>query len=132
MNNVDNPMNLTYYLGREQYGSQPILMGPHFLAQGSPGEYKTLYSKGKDPETGKNKYISYNSPSPEIEYDNRDIQLFPRIWDGNDQRHADFYVQWLNLPVFTARANSLCHRYNRRCHPGSGADQHRATKSVYL
>ncbi|WP_240410019.1 glycosyltransferase family 117 protein [Flavisolibacter nicotianae] len=106
MNNVDNPMNLVYYLGREQYGSQPILLGPHFLAQGTPGERKTLYSKGKNPETGKNEYISYPAPSPEVEYDSKDIQLFPRVWDGNDPRHADFYIQWLNLPVVTARANS--------------------------
>ncbi len=106
MNNVDNPMNLVYYLGREQYGSQPILLGPHFLAQGTPGDTKTLYAKGKDQETGKNKYIDYPAPSPEIEYDSRDIQLFPRIWDGNDPRHADFYIQWLNLPSYTARANS--------------------------
>ena len=32
MNNVDNPMSLVYYLGREQYGSQPLLYGPHFAA----------------------------------------------------------------------------------------------------
>lgn len=106
MNNVDNPMNLVYYLGREQYGSQPIFMGPHFLAQGQAGERKTLYSKGKNPETGRNEYISYPAPSPEIEYDSKDIQLFPRVWDGNDPRHADFYIQWLNLPSLTARANS--------------------------
>ncbi len=33
MNNVDNPMSLNYYLGREQYGSQPLLYGPHFQAE---------------------------------------------------------------------------------------------------
>jgi hypothetical protein len=27
MNNVDNPINLVYYLGREQYGSAPLLYG---------------------------------------------------------------------------------------------------------
>lgn len=106
MNNVDNPMNLVYYLGREQYGSQPILLGPHFLAQGTSGERKTLYAKGRNPETGKNEYLSYPAPSPEVEYDSKDIQLFPRVWDGNDPRHADFYIQWLNLPSVTARANS--------------------------
>src|SRR5215218_7021081 len=106
MNNVDNPMNLVYYLGREQYGSQPILLGPHFLAQGTAGERKTLYSKGKNPETGKNEYISYPAPSPEIEYDSKDIQLFPRVWESNDPRRADFYIQWLNLPSLTARSNS--------------------------
>ncbi|MCH5688205.1 hypothetical protein LWM68_30500 [Niabella sp. W65] len=26
MNNVDNPINLVYYLGREQYGSAPLFM----------------------------------------------------------------------------------------------------------
>ncbi|MBS1656278.1 MAG: DUF2723 domain-containing protein, partial [Bacteroidetes bacterium] len=32
MNNVDNPMNLVYWLSREQYGEQPLLYGPHFMA----------------------------------------------------------------------------------------------------
>ena len=106
MNNVDNPMNLVYYLGREQYGSQPIFMGPHFLAQGTAGEHKTLYSKGKNPDTGKNEYISYQSPSPEIEYESKDIQVFPRIWEGNDPNRANFYIQWLDLPVIAARKNA--------------------------
>lgn len=106
MNNVDNPMNLVYYLGREQYGSQPIFMGPHFLAQGTAGEKKTLYSKGKNAESGRSEYISYESPSPEIEYDSKDIQLFPRIWDGNDPNHANFYIQWLDMPTIAARKNS--------------------------
>jgi len=33
MNNVDNPISLVYYLSREQYGSAPIVYGPHFDAQ---------------------------------------------------------------------------------------------------
>ena len=33
MNNVDNPINLVYYLSREQYGSAPLVYGPHFDAQ---------------------------------------------------------------------------------------------------
>src|SRR5689334_8778694 len=32
MNNVDNPINLVYYLSREQYGSAPIVYGPHIGA----------------------------------------------------------------------------------------------------
>jgi len=109
MNNVDNPMNLVYYLGREQYGSQPIFMGPHFLAQGHAGEKKTLYGKGKNPETGHNEYISYDAPSPEVEYDSKDIQLFPRIWEGNDPNRANFYIQWLDLPMtgIPVRKNSI-------------------------
>jgi hypothetical protein len=33
MNNVDNPINLVYYLSREQYGSAPIVYGPHIGAR---------------------------------------------------------------------------------------------------
>ena len=108
MNNVDNPMNLVYYLGREQYGSQPIFMGPHFLAQGKAGEKKTLYGKGKNAE-GRTEYISYDAPSPEIEYESKDIQLFPRIWEGNDPNRANFYIQWLDLPAtaIQVRKNSV-------------------------
>ena len=94
MNNVDNPMNLVYYLGREQYGSQPILSGPHFLAQPiAMKDRSMLYSKAKD------KYVEYPSPSPDYEYDSKDIQLFPRVWDGNDPNHANYYIQWLNLQL---------------------------------
>jgi hypothetical protein len=35
MNNVDNPINLVYYLSREQYGSAPLVYGPHFAADPS-------------------------------------------------------------------------------------------------
>lgn len=109
MNNVDNPMNLVYYLGREQYGSQPVFLGPHFLARGHEGETKMLYAKGKSPETGKNEYIKYSAPQPEVEYDSKDIQLFPRIWEGNDPNRANFYIQWLDLPMsgITVRKNSV-------------------------
>jgi hypothetical protein len=101
MNNVDNPINLVYYLGREQYGEAPLVYGPHFQADyqsdsDSPngismkkGEMK--YIKGKD------KYIATGTED-RPEYESEDMQLFPRVWDGtNDQGHADFYGQWLNL-----------------------------------
>jgi len=102
MNNVDNPMSLEYYLGREQYGSQPILSGPHFLAQPiGLKDRATVYNKGKD------KYVEHPSPSPDYEYDSKDIQLFPRVWSGNDPNHANYYIQWLNLPSVNARALSV-------------------------
>jgi hypothetical protein len=107
MNNVDNPMNLVYYLGRDQYGSQPIFMGPHFAAQPTGITKKTVYSKGKNPETGKGEYISYEGPSPDYEYASKDIQLFPRIWDGNDPNHANFYIQWLNMNTIAARKPAM-------------------------
>ena len=99
MNNVDNPINLVYYLSREQYGSAPLVYGPHFAADiardetGYPviieGEMK--YVKGKD------RYIPVG-PAREYDYENSDKQIFPRIWDSsNDQNHAYFYAQWLGL-----------------------------------
>jgi hypothetical protein len=92
MNNVDNPISLVYYLSREQYGSAPIVYGPHFDAQPDgikEGEMK--YVKGKT------RYIPIGL-SREYTYPSSEQQLFPRIWDAsNDQGHYQFYVQWLNL-----------------------------------
>jgi hypothetical protein len=102
MNNVDNPMNLVYYLGREQYGSQPILYGTHFLAQPTGVEDgKTRYEKGPD------EYVKL-APDREYTYDSKDYRLFPRVWDpSNDQLHADYYISWLDLP--TENAQSRCY-----------------------
>ncbi|MES1215667.1 MAG: DUF2723 domain-containing protein, partial [Bacteroidota bacterium] len=105
MNNVDNPMNLVYWLSREQYGTQPILYGAHFAAnpkvaddgrhyETKEGEMK--YVKGKDAE-GHPKYVEIGRDI-EYVYDDKDMQLFPRVWDrSNDQGHADFYIDWLEL-----------------------------------
>ena len=109
MNNVDNPISLVYYLGREQYGSQPIFMGAHYAAppvredngNGNP-DYamgKMRYARGEENyvELGKEKEYKYHS---------KDIQLFPRVWDpSNDQRHVDFYMEWLGLEEIRAREN---------------------------
>jgi hypothetical protein len=95
MNNVDNPINLVYYLSREQYGSAPLAYGPHFMAdinREDPyiyGEERYVKSKKKYIPIGKQ--IEYN-------YKSEDKQIFPRVWDrSNDQQHAEFYADWLNL-----------------------------------
>ena len=99
MNNVDNPMSLVYYLGREQYGEAPLIYGPHFQAD---YEYKEDgYVKVKDGEMkytkGKNKYIPIGRDQQPV-YSNEDMQILPRVWDpSTEQGHADFYAQWLNL-----------------------------------
>ncbi len=108
MNNVDNPINLVYYLGREQYGSAPIVYGPHFLA--SPKIVNNQYAM-KDGEMryvkGDKKYIEIGRQR-EYEYDSKDKQIFPRIWDSsNDQYHFDTYVEWLNLGVIQAPEYSM-------------------------
>lgn len=92
MNNVDNPINLVYYLSREQYGSAPLIYGPHFAAQPDrivEGEMRYVRGKDKYEQIGRTREYGY--PASEQ-------QLFPRIWDSSDdQRHATFYAQWLGL-----------------------------------
>ncbi|HEV8283217.1 MAG TPA: DUF2723 domain-containing protein [Chitinophagaceae bacterium] len=111
MNNVDNPMNLVYYLSREQYGEAPLVYGPHYVAHvkedpDNPGRYafkegEMKYVKGKD------KYIPIGKQR-EYEYEESDMQLFPRIWDGtNDQGHAQFYADWLNLVQRDEKGNAV-------------------------
>ncbi len=92
MYNVDNPMSLVGYLGREQYGDFPLVYGQVFTA--TPEEYKEgekKYIKGKD------QYVhAGNDPLPV--YAAEDKMFLPRVWDAsNEQGHADFYKRWLNL-----------------------------------
>jgi hypothetical protein len=99
MNNVDNPISLVYYLSREQYGSAPLIYGPHFAADPSKDlvqdqpfvESEMKYLKGKDSyiPIGRTKDYNYTSDVK---------QLFPRVWDSSDdQYHAQFYAEWLGL-----------------------------------
>lgn len=92
MYNVDNPMSLEGYLGREQYGDFPLLYGQVFTAR--PVDYEEgemRFVKGKD------KYIAVGRSQTPV-YESEDKMLFPRVWDAsNDQGHATFYQRWLNL-----------------------------------
>jgi len=101
MNNVDNPINLVYYLSREQYGEAPIVYGPHFSA-----DYLYDDEGNVEFEEGEMKYIKGDSKYIPIgverkpKYQPADMQLFPRIWDGsNDQYHAEFYAEWLDMEM---------------------------------
>lgn len=92
MYNVDNPMSLEGYLGREQYGDFPLLYGQVFTAR--PIDYKEgsmKYVKGKD------KYLEVGREQKPV-YESADMMFLPRVWDAsNDQGHATFYQRWLNL-----------------------------------
>jgi hypothetical protein len=92
MFNVDNPISLEGYLGREQYGDWPIVYGPDFTD--SP-EYITqgdLYVKGEDKYevAGKIRKPDWiNTPSSHI---------FPRMWDNsNDRQQQLCYRQFAGL-----------------------------------
>ncbi len=92
MYNVDNPMSLVGYLGREQYGDFPLLYGQKFTAQ--PTDYKetsTKYIKAHG------HYIE-NGKDGHYVYDPSQMMLFPRVWDAsNDQGHGDYYAQFLSI-----------------------------------
>jgi hypothetical protein len=111
MSNVDNPMSLASYFGREQYGSAPLFYGPHFLADvkrddaGYPvvKEGRMKYAKGEK------KYIELG-PQREYEYESKDKMFLPRVWQSsNDQGNVDTYVDWLKLAV---NATEVCQIQN--------------------
>jgi hypothetical protein len=91
MYNVDNPISLAGYLGRDQYGDFPLLYGQNFTAEPRYVNDGNLYAKGKT------KYNVVGKKS-HAEFDPEDQMLFPRLWDNsNDQQHADFYARWLGI-----------------------------------
>lgn len=99
MYNVDNPMSLAGYLGREQYGDFPLIYGQTFAAEvkrnseGGP----VINEKGTRWQKGKDKYIDIGK-SFDYEYEADDMMFLPRIWDGsNEQGHATYYRTWLGL-----------------------------------
>ncbi len=91
MFNVDNPVNLVGYLGREQYGDWPILKGQDFTASPSEQEIVDTYIKGKD------QYVK-NGRKMVTTYAAEDQHIFPRMWDqSNDQGHADYYASFAGI-----------------------------------
>ncbi len=99
MSNVDNPMMLASYFGREQYGSAPFLYGPHFAALPGDKDNNGYYDYDKKGmKWGKlgNKYVELGNEM-EPAYDSKDLMFFPRIWDVSDQQqHSEFYASWLS------------------------------------
>lgn len=82
-NQPDNPYALVSYIGREQYGSNPLIYG-----QGYDSPYdltsKKYYTKLGD------RYYHANGPI-EAKYLSEGKMLFPRMHSGFDQSHRAFY-----------------------------------------
>ena len=96
MFNVDNPMSLVGYLGREQYGDFPILYGQKFTADiVQYAEGATKYQKST--KDGKDRYIEVGKDGHYV-YLPKDKMVFPRMWDAsNDQGHADYYAYFMGI-----------------------------------
>ncbi|MDO9373631.1 MAG: DUF2723 domain-containing protein [Ferruginibacter sp.] len=91
MFNVDNPVNLVGYLGREQYGDWPIMKGQDWTDRPVEQEIVETYIKGKG------EYVK-NGRKMETTYDPVDMHVFPRMWDqSNDQGHADYYGRFAGI-----------------------------------
>ncbi len=91
MYNVDNPMSLVGYLGRDQYGDFPILYGQKFSAQ--PIDNKETYTYQKSTKNYIKTVRSYK-----YIYAREDKMVFPRMWDAStDQGHADYYAYFMGI-----------------------------------
>lgn len=94
MGNPDNVISLIPYLQRDQYGSQPIVTGPYFTSKLIDiKKDRDYYAVDKD-ENGKDFYrvVSFK---PKYVFDEN--YFFPRIWSFGDERHAQFYRNYLGL-----------------------------------
>ncbi len=92
-NDPEDIMSLILYLKRDQYGSNPLLKGPHFTA----GYPEQIIKKGakyrKDEASGK--YVIYDHDY-EYVYNKKHMTLFPRL-QFTSERHQQAYRQWLGL-----------------------------------
>lgn len=95
MTNPDNPMSFLDYVNREQFGQQPLFFGPYFTSQ-----YSAVDEKGKMyAQTQLNGKDHYEIVGTKLEpvYTGDQKHFFPRIYDGNDANHVNFYKSFLNL-----------------------------------
>ena len=83
----DNPFTLVRYLGREQYGSNPLIYGQYFDAPYDIEATKYWAPLG-------DKYINADGPGDVI-YDASGKMLFPRMW-SSDAKHIKFYQSYMN------------------------------------
>lgn len=80
MFNVDNPVSLAGYLGRDQYNDWPILYGPDFTERAPYAEHGTRYAKFEKSYVNTGNYISPDWANTSSAH------LFPRMWDNADDR----------------------------------------------
>ncbi len=83
----DNPFTLVRYLGREQYGSNPLIYGEYFDA---PYEIETTEYWAPMGD----KYIKAEGPG-KIVYKSSGKMLFPRMWSSSDPKHISFYQSYI-------------------------------------
>ena len=83
----DNPFTLVRYLGREQYGSNPLIYGQYFDAPYDIEATQYWAPMG-------DKYIKADGPG-DVVYEASGKMLFPRMW-SSDNKHIQFYKTYMN------------------------------------
>ncbi len=83
----DNPFTLVRYLGREQYGSNPLIYGETYA---SP--YADLVQDDYHVKVG-DRYESVPGPVRPV-YRSEAKMLFPRMWSGSSDDHIKFYKRY--------------------------------------
>ncbi len=86
-NNPSNPVNLLYFLNREQYGSRPLFKGQYYNAP------VIDYKEGKPKFSLENGKYIVTSHDLVREYDPRFITFFPRMWSDAED-HGTVYESW--------------------------------------
>ncbi len=89
MNVPSDAMRLLPYLNREQYGERALLKGPHFEAQPVRSKKTDRYGRVGDRYEIVDRKV-------ELEYNENDKILFPRMSDSQQGRPA-LYKRWLGL-----------------------------------
>ncbi|MEG0517283.1 MAG: DUF2723 domain-containing protein [Bacteroidales bacterium] len=84
----DNPFTLVRYIGREQYGSNPLIYGETYASPvaeiKTPKYYNVLNGK----------YIKLDGPAEPV-YASNSKMLFPRMWQsGADDGYVPFYQMY--------------------------------------
>lgn len=85
-NQPDNPFSLVRYLGREQYGSNPLIYGETYASTYQLQSEKYWAKVG-------DKYESVNGPI-QPKYDSETKMFFPRMWSSNNPDYIKFYQQY--------------------------------------
>ncbi len=93
MGSPDTAPRLNSFLSREQFGNVPLLSGPYYTSF-NPQSIVGTKDLGPNYYEGKNSY-EYLDYKREYEFSAEANKFFPRIWDGNNDAHVQFYNQFL-------------------------------------
>lgn len=91
----DNAFTLCRYLGREQYGSTPLVYGQSYVSTYSLEEPSYWTPMG-------NRYAKVKGPANPV-YDAGSKMLFPRMWNSSQDNYKKYYDMYTNGKFQTSK-----------------------------